>query len=145
MEIIIHAVVYTLLVVTIVYFGFRNIVLRRRVVDEIANKLQAIVDKTIYMDQYHNALQQIENSKLEKSDDFIKFLSDSRNAAFDYIEKTQEALLQFDKEVQQIFQWSETYGTAIGNGPHAEKIKDISLAYQKLKELLPENTQTPNN
>jgi len=146
MEVIIHAVVYTLLVVAIVYLGFRNVVLRRRVVDEIANKLQALVDKSIYMEQYHEALQQIENSKLEKSDDFIKFLSDSRNAAFDYIEQTQEALSQFDKVMTDVIKWSEGVGMAMGyNTPHANRIREISEAYSKLKELLPENKQTPNN
>lgn len=146
MDIIIHSIVYTLLVVLIVYFGFRNLALRRRVEDEIANKLQAIVDRNIYVAQYHDALQQIENSKLEKSDDFIKFLSDSRNAAFDYIEQAQEALSEFDKVMTRVIKWSEGPGIVMGDAtPHANRIREISEAYNKLKELLPENKQTPNN
>lgn len=142
---ILEIFLYSFLIFLIIYFGFRNIKLRKELQDEKTTRLQLSVDRNIIISEYTNLLQELENKKLEKSDDFVKFLSDSRNAAFDYIEKTQGALLQFDKEVQQIFDWSETYGTAVGNGPHAEKIKDISLAYQKLKELLPENTQTPND
>lgn len=113
--------------------------------DEKTIRLQLSIDRNIIIAEYTNLLQELENKKLEKSDDFVKFLSDSRNAAFDYIEKTQDALLQFDKEIEQIFEWSKTYGTAIGSNPHSDKIKEISLAYQQLKELLPENTQTPND
>ena len=142
---ILEIFLYSFLLFVIVYFAFRNIKLRKQLQNEIAMKIQLSIDRNIVIAEYNNILQELENKKLEKSDEFVKFLSDSRNAAFDYIEKTQDALLQFDKEVQQIFTWSETYGTVIGNNPHSDKIKQISLAYKQLKELLPENTQTPND
>ena len=96
------------------------------------------------MVEYSNALQQVENMKLEKSDDFVKFLSDSREMAFSYIEDVQVKIVEFDKLLQEIVEWNNTYGTVAGNVPHAEKIEQISLAYDSIRELLPEKP-TPNN
>jgi signal transduction histidine kinase len=91
------------------------------------------------------ALDEIERLKLGESDGFVKFLSDSRDWAFDYIENVQSVLDKFDKDITKIINWNETYGATTGSNPHSEKIKEISVAYKQLKDLLPQNTETPNN
>jgi hypothetical protein len=108
-------------------------------------KSEAEIRRSILMQEYSNVRQELENKKLEKSDDFIKFLSDSRDSAFEYIESVQDSLSKFDKQITKIIKWNETYGTSIGDNPHSDKIKEISLAYRQLKDLLPQNTETPNN
>lgn len=143
-EVIINSVAYTLLILLSTYFVFRNIVLRRKVQDEITARLQASIEKNIVMSEYKEVLQALENKKLEESDDFVKFLSDTRNAAFDYIEDVQANIQEFDSILSDISEWNDTYGSVAGNTPHAEKIKQLSLAYDKLRNLLPENP-TPNN
>jgi hypothetical protein len=142
---IINIIIYSILTVFIAYLGFKNLSLRRSLHNAIADKIQAQVNKDIIADEYVNVLQELENKKLEKSDDFVKFLSDSRESAFQYIENVQENLTKFDKQITKIIKWNETYGSAIGDNPHSNKIKEISVAYKKLKSLLPENTETPNN
>ena len=92
-----------------------------------------------------NALNEIEKHNLENSDGFVKFLSDSRDAAFNYIENVQDVLSKFDKHMTKIIKWNETYGSTLGSNPHSDKIKEISMAYKQLKDLLPENTEIPNN
>ena len=143
-ELIITSVAYSVLAFLTVYFGFRNFVLRRKLKDAFADRLQAEINKNIIMVEYSNAVQQVENMKLEKSDDFVKFLSDSREMAFSYIEDVQLKIAEFDKLLQEIVEWNNTYGTVAGNVPHAEKIEQISLAYNSIRELLPEKP-TPNN
>ena len=143
-EFIITSVAYSVLAFLTVYFGFRNFVLRRKLKDAFTDRLQAEINKNIIMVEYSNALQQVENMKLEKSDDFVKFLSDSREMAFSYIEDVQVKIVEFDKLLQEIVEWNNTYGTVAGNVPHAEKIEQISLAYDSIRELLPEKP-TPNN
>lgn len=145
MDIVINVIIYSLLTLIIGYLGFRNLSLRSDIRELINSRIQSQIDFNIAVSQYQKVLQELENKKLEKSDDFVKFLSDSRNSAFDYIEKVQDSLTKFDKKITKIIEWNETYGTAIGDNPHANKIKEISVAYNKLKELLPENKQTPNN
>lgn len=143
-EVIVNSVAYTLLILLSTYFVFRNIVLRRKVQDEITARFQASIEKNIIMSEYKEVLQALENKKLEESDDFVKFLSDTRNAAFDYIEDVQANIQEFDSILSDISEWNNTYGSVAGKTPHAEKIEQLSLAYDKLRNLLPENP-TPNN
>ncbi len=143
-DIVVNSIVYGLLVSLIGYFGFRNILLRRKTQEAITDKLQASVNANIIRSEYTRALQEIENMKLEKSDDFVKFLSDSRDMAFTYIEDVQEKISEFDKQIQEIAEWNRTYGSVVGDTPHSSKIEEINLAYDKIRSLLPEN-KTPNN
>ncbi len=143
-DIVVNSIVYGLLVSLIGYLGFRNILLRRKTQEAITDKLQASVNANIIRSEYTRALQEIENMKLEKSDDFVKFLSDSRDMAFTYIEDVQEKISEFDKQIQEIAEWNRTYGSVVGDTPHSSKIEEINLAYDKIRSLLPEN-KTPNN
>ena len=143
-DVIINSIVYGLLVLLIGYLTFRNVVLRKAVQDATADKLQAYINLNIVESEFSKALQEIENMKLEKSDDFVKFLSDSREWAFTYIEDAQEKISEFDKQIQEVAEWNKTYGSVVGETPHRSKIEEINLAYDKIRSLLPEN-KTPNN
>jgi len=61
---------------------------------------------------------------------FIKFLSDSRDWAFEYIEKTQKTITYYNK-----------YGAAVEGmiTPHDKALKKISKEIYELKNLLPED------
>jgi cell division protein FtsB len=142
---IVNIIIYSLLTAFIAYLGFKNVSLRRNLHDTISVKIQAQINKDILAIEYSKVIQELENKKLEKSDDFVKFLSDSRESAFEYIENVQDSLTKFDKQITKIIKWNETYGATTGENPHSNKIKEISVAYKKLKSLLPENTETPNN
>jgi len=88
---------------------------------------------------------EIEQLNLKESDGFVKFISQSRDWAFEYIEEVQKALLEFDEEVAPKFEWAKTYGIVTDGGTHGKVLDEISVAYDKLKSILPENTETPNN
>jgi hypothetical protein len=143
-DIIVNSIVYGLLVSLIGYLGFRNIFLRRKAQEAITEKLQLLIRINILETEFSKTIQEIENMKLEKSDDFVKFLSDSRDWAFTYIEDVQEKISEFDKHIQEIAEWNRTYGSVVGDTPHNSKIEEINLAYDKIRSLLPEN-KTPNN
>lgn len=143
-DVIVTSVIYALLTLLVAYLGFRNVLLRRKVNDAIAEQLQITINLNIIRSELSKALQEIENMKLEKSDDFVKFLSNSRDWAFEYIEDAQEKISEFDKQIQKIAEWNRTYGSVVGDIPHSSKIEEINLAYDKIRSLLPEN-KTPNN
>jgi len=143
-DVIVTSVIYALLTLLVAYLGFRNVLLRRKVNDAIAEQLQITINLNIIRSELSKALQEIENMKLEKSDDFVKFLSDSREWAFTYIEDAQEKISEFDKQIQEVAEWNKTYGSVVGETPHRSKIEEINLAYDKIRSLLPEN-KTPNN
>jgi hypothetical protein len=107
--------------------------------------MQELADKMLLQKKVEELYQDIENVKLQQTDGFLKFVSESRDWAFQYIEEVQAALSEFDKNVAPQFEWAKTYGMVLGETAHTETLEKISKAYDKLKEVLPKENQTPNN
>lgn len=74
-------------------------------------------------------------------ENFIKFLSDSRDWAFDYIEEVQKGLTNFIEKVEPHIEYYNVYGPAVEGmvSPHDKALKKISQEFEKLKSLLPED------
>lgn len=74
-------------------------------------------------------------------ENFIKFLSDSRDWAFDYIEEVQKGLSKFIDEVQPQLEYYNQYGVIVEGmlPPHDFALKKISKEFEELKKLLPED------
>ena len=70
---------------------------------------------------------------------FIKFLSDSRDWAFEYIETVQKGLTTFVEKVDKDIEYFEQYGDSVAMKPNYDSLKNISDAYKELKTLLPED------
>jgi hypothetical protein len=139
------AIVAGILVTLVIYLIYRNF--RTRVLFKGLSDLylQALADKGLLEKKVRELYQDIENAKLEQTDGFLKFVSDSRDWAFQYIEEVQDALSEFDKTVVPVLEWSNTFGKVLGETAHTEALSKISDAYDKLKEVLPSENQTPNN
>jgi len=75
-------------------------------------------------------------------ENFIKFLSDSRDWAFDYIEDVQKALSKFIQEVEPQLDYYNRYGAAVEGvvAPHDKALKKISKEFTELKKMLPEES-----
>ena len=73
-------------------------------------------------------------------ENFIKFLSDSRDWAFDYIDKSQKQIKEFIEIADKQFAFFDAYGILSQEYPHYENMKVVSTEYKKLKSLLPEET-----
>ena len=74
----------------------------------------------------------------EDKENFLKFISDSREWAFDYIEDVQQGLTKFVKEVEPSITHFDNYGDAMWT-PLTENMKIISTSFKELKELLPKD------
>ena len=73
-------------------------------------------------------------------ENFIKFLSDSRDWAFSYIESVQKGLTKFVNDVDADVSHFDEYGDALSmSRPDYPSMKNISKAYKELKILLPED------
>lgn len=70
-------------------------------------------------------------------ENFIKFLSDSRSWAFEYIEEVQHGLNTFIHTIDKDIAYFDQYGEIGSAYPHYETMKKISSAYKELKTLLP--------
>ena len=75
-------------------------------------------------------------------ENFIKFLSDSREWAFGYIEEVQSGLKKFIEEVEPEIEYYNQYGIVVEGmiAPHDKALKKISKEFEDLKKLLPEDT-----
>lgn len=107
------------------YFVYRTIKLQKQV-EMLATKLIASKYKPNSSDQ-----------KIA-DDSFLKFLSDSREWAFDYITDVQEATKLFKDKVDPVINHFDKYGDVV-HSAHYESMKTISDAYKELIKILPED------
>lgn len=73
-------------------------------------------------------------------ENFIKFLSDSRDWAFEYIDKSQKQIKEFVDMADKEFAFFDSFGLVLHNEISYETMKKISEEYKKLKNLLPEES-----
>jgi hypothetical protein len=95
-----------------------NLALKKFIDNEIDNKLTS---------------QDIHN------ENFVKFLSDSRDSAFEYIEQVQSTIKEFVDVVEPEMLYFDKYGIVGSAYPHYDSMKKISESYKKLKIVLPED------
>jgi hypothetical protein len=139
------AVVVGVLITIIIYLVYRFF--KTRVLFKALSDLymQELADRMLLQKKVEELYQDIENIKLEQTDGFLKFVSESRDWAFQYIEEVQTALSEFDKDIAPTIEWANKFGMVLGQTAHTDALNKISEAYDKLKEVLPKDNQTPNN
>jgi hypothetical protein len=141
----VDSIIVALLLSMVIYLVYRFFKIRTLFKALSDLYMQAMADKMLLQKKVEQMYQDIENAKLEQTDGFLKFVSDSRDWAFQYIEEVQSALSEFDGAIAPTLEWAKTYGTVLGETAHTEALEKISKAYDKLKEVLPQENQTPNN
>jgi hypothetical protein len=85
---------------------------------------------------------QEEDNKTDKeksNEDFLKFVSDSRDLAYTYIEEFQSSLNKFITDIKPEIEYFDKYGLVASAHPHYYSMKKISEAYKELQKLLPED------
>lgn len=99
----------------------------------LANDLvQAMVDKTTMATKLSKALDPA-NKSIDQTDGFVKFLSESRDSAFNYIEDVQGKIVTIKQDLGPIV---EVYRTS---EKQTDSMKQVIASYDSLMELLPEN------
>ena len=96
------------------------------------------------LEQYINLLQDSKSSSTDQEvhkENFLKFLSDSRDWAFAYIEDVQSGLAEFVEDVKPEIEYFKEYGDIISMQPNYYSMKKIAEAYDKLIKLLPKEEE----
>lgn len=117
---------------TTLFLAYRYILLKRQGVNLSKMFLQAEADKDLLKKQI---LQGIEDKRLVESEEFMMFLSKSREDAFAYIEEAQSAVKKFDDDIKKVL--SE-------DGNTVDTLMKILDANKKLQKLLPDNIKNNN-
>ena len=103
-----------------------------------ANK--TLITKTLETLLMHQLSKSTSKTEKEYADEaFLKFVSDSRDWAYQYIDEAQEGLNKFITGIEPEIAYFDEYGIAGSAYPHYHSMKKISVAYKELKKLLPEN------
>ena len=133
----IEFIAFTLFIVLFFMLVFKNVQLKIKLSSTTVELLKAHIDKTIISEK----LLEINNKKEidPSSEAFLKFVSDSRDWAYQYIDEVQEGLNKFIIDVEPEIAYFDEYGIVGSAYPHYYSMKKISSAYKELKSLLPED------
>ena len=98
---------------------------------------------TLYIDNL--ALKKFIDNEITTQDvhneNFVKFLSDSREVAYRYIEDVQSGLNRFVSDIEPEINYFKEYGDLMGMHPNYHSLKKITEAYEELKNLLPKEEE----
>jgi predicted RNA-binding protein with PUA domain len=123
-------IVILILSASINIVSFSIILYLRKVVIFSASLLeQAYLDKILLAEKLDRELSTKDSTKIEQTEGFVKFLSESRDWAFKYIEDVQKAILEL--------------GVYEKNIVIDKKAPEAKRAYDNLKKFLP-NEGTAN-
>jgi hypothetical protein len=108
------------------------------VLQKRANKtLIAKTLETLLLQQLSRSTSKTEKEYADEA--FLKFVSDSRDWAYQYIDEAQEGINKFITDVEPEIAYFDEYGIASSAYPHYYSMKKISGAYKELKKLLPDD------
>jgi hypothetical protein len=102
---------------------------------------QLIINNKTLSDQLENTSS---DNAIENSDGFLKFVSESRDWAFSYIESVQEELNKFVEIVGPVMEYYDKTGR-VTNSVHTPSMDKIFGAYNELIKLLPETKNNKEN
>jgi hypothetical protein len=96
------------------------------------------------LEEYIKTLKNLKEDKTDQQihqENFLKFLSDSRDWAFNYIEEVQGGLNKFINDVEPEIHYFKEYGAVGAMQPNYYSMKKITEAYEELKNLLPKEEE----
>ena len=129
------ALVVALAAIAIALTGFAKA--RSRMKKAETQLLQSELDKVSLQTELIKMSSQIDEMRIEQSDGFVRFLSESRDWAYQYIDDIQNKFPESYASIKDKIS-KDTISL--------EDKKEISQELEKIKNLiLPEETQTPNN
>lgn len=101
---------------------------------------QAEIDKKALLTAIERLQADKDQKPVEQTDGFLRFISESRDAAFTYIEEVQDAISSFDEKVGPVIQQYRETGKVKGIKV-SDLVKDLTEAYDKLMEAMPQETK----
>lgn len=132
LDIISFTVLFGIIITLLVFLYIQ----RKQSINNLKMYIQSETDNELFAQTINALTEKIQARELEETDGFLKFVSDSRDQAFQYIESVQQSLEDFDTKMSAIIEYYSTYGSALG-GLHQNLLKEVSVAYEELKRVLP--------
>jgi hypothetical protein len=128
----IQPILLVILSITSTTLGFLFYIQRKRNIKILAQTLEFFM--------LQGQIEQASKTEKEQSnEDFLKFISDSRDWAYEYIDEVQAALSKFITDIEPEVLFFDQYGDLMSAEPNYNSMKKISGAYKELKKLLPDD------
>jgi hypothetical protein len=136
----IELVAFTLFITLFFTLIFKHIQLKIKLSSTTVELIKANIDKVIISEKLSETKNK--NKADPSSEAFLKFVSDSRDWAYTYIEDVQASLNKFITDIEPEIIYFDEYGVAGSAYPHYYSMKKISEAYKELKKILPDDYDT---
>lgn len=125
-------------VALLLFTGLTVVYIRTRML--LTKAVGMIVDlgteKTLLLNQISNLYDEKQSKELEKSEDFLKFVTQSRDWAFEYIENAQSVIGVFVNNVDEVINNTNSKSS---KAEYIQALDRINQAYKEVKELLPQD------
>jgi hypothetical protein len=130
------------LITLTVLFAISYFILNKQLKKVSKDFAKLFVDNAV-MQEYIDIMKSKEmvSDELVDKENFIKFLSDSRDWSFKYIEDVQFGIKEFIDAVEPDFSYFDKYGEVGSAYPHYEAMVRINKAYKQLKTLMPKEEE----
>jgi hypothetical protein len=133
---VIEFVIFFIFLIVFFVLVFDNVKIRIQNNKLKANLTQEYIDRSIVMQEMQKLMAEIDIKNSNQNDGFLKFVSESREAAFKYIEEVQEAINEFDSKVGPAVKYYKETGKMLDRRP-SELVRELAEAYDKLMESMP--------
>jgi len=128
-------IIFILFITMFIYLLIDNVRVRLKNKKLALSVLQERIDKNIIIDKISKDLDK--TKPIEQTDGFLKFISESRDLAFSYIEEAQTGISKFVKGVQPEIEYFSKFGSLSQGQPLHESMTIISKEYEELRKLIP--------
>ena len=99
---------------------------------------QEVLDYTIKIENEVKELRNKKDPEVKEDDGFLKFITDSRNWAYAYIENVQAGIWNFEQKVGGHIRYFDEFGSVMDTPLHPA-MQDISAAYKDLIKFIPDD------
>ena len=130
---------FTLFIILFFILIFKNVQLKVKLSSTTLELVKAHLDKTILSEKLAESSEKKNKLEDSSSEAFLKFVSDSRDWAYTYIDEVQSSLNKFITDVEPEINYFKEYGAVGSMAPNYYSMKKITEAYEELKKLLPED------
>lgn len=128
--VVILSIVLTVVLFSLIIVSIKALKLRK--------KMKTLLAAYSKIELFTSSQKEKESDNDVHKENFIKFLSDSRDWAYEYIETVQSGLNKFVSDVDADISYFDEYGDALSmSRPDYNAMKNISNSYKELKKLLP--------
>lgn len=133
---IVELIIFSIFIIFLGSLVIINVRLRLQNNNIRSELAQEIINREIAIHEMQKLMAELDKKNSNQNDGFLKFVSDSREAAFKYIEEVQKAISEFDARVGPAVRYYKETGKMLDRRP-SELVKELTEAYDKLMQSMP--------